>query len=394
LNDPSAQEDDEYVALFRFEDKRGKYNEVALYMPSLDFRKNQRYFVQCPDGSKVITPPGKVFRWTQETLNKNIQDDRVVFKKTKTSPLIDQKGNKAEWNIYTKIYLHERLEKGLRPATLLDDKEFTNSAASKELIRLGVEFPFTKPWQLMSHLCRISGTTADDIILDFFAGSGSMGQGVMKLNASDEGKRRYILVQLPEVLDIDDKAQKDEAEFCDKLGRPRILTEITRERLRRASQKIAEEAPLFTGDMGFRVFKLDTSNIRAWDPRSDDIAGTLDDAVEHLKADRGEQDILFELLLKLGLELTVPVEEKKIAGKTVYNIGAGTLMACLDAKIVAKDVDKLAHGIAEWHKALVSSGETIVVFRDSAFADDVAKTNLTAIIEQAREDRPMIVRSL
>lgn len=231
-------------------------------------------------------------------------------------------------------------------------------------------------------------------ILDFYAGSGTTGHSVMELNARDGGNRQYILVQLPEPLSSTKKEQKAAAAFCEKLKRPANIAELTKERLRRSALKVKESSPSAPCDLGFRVFKLDSSNIRAWDPRRDDIAGTLDESVEHLKTDRTEKDILTELLLKLGLELTVPTEEKKIAGKTVYNIGAGTLMACLDTKIAAKDVEKLAHGIADWHKELAPAGETVVVFRDSAFADDVAKTNLTAILAQAREDRPMIVRSL
>jgi adenine-specific DNA-methyltransferase len=135
-------------------------------------------------------------------------------------------------------------------------------------------------------------------------------------------------------------------------------------------------------DFGFRVFKLDTSNIRTWDPNRDNIAETLDQAAEHLKTDRTEQDILFELLLKLGLDLTVPIESKTITGKTVHSIGAGVLIACLAGKIGAKEVEPLALGIAEWRKTLSPAGETQIVFRDSAFADDVAKTNLTAILQQ------------
>ncbi len=139
---------------------------------------------------------------------------------------------------------------------------------------------------------------------------------------------------------------------------------------------------MFTGDLGFRVFKLASSNIRAWDPDRDDLPKTLEESVEHLKTDRTEADILFELLLKLGLDLTVPIEHKTIAGKTVHSIGAGTLLVCLAPKITAAEVEPLALGIADWHKQLAPAGETTVVFRDSAFADDVAKTNLTAILQQ------------
>ena len=139
---------------------------------------------------------------------------------------------------------------------------------------------------------------------------------------------------------------------------------------------------MFAGDRGFRVFKLDTSNIRAWEPDRDDLRETLLDSIDHIKPDRSQDDILYELLLKLGLDICVPIETRTVAGKSVRAIGAGTLIACLDEKIARGDVEPLALGIAEWHKQLEPAGDTTVVFRDSAFEDDVAKTNLAAILEQ------------
>lgn len=228
----------------------------------------------------------------------------------------------------------------------------------------------------------VGSPSKDDIVLDFFAGSGTTGHAVMAQNAADGGNRRYILVQLPEPLDPENKDQKTAADFCDKLGKPRTIAELTKERLRRAAKKIKEENPMFAGDIGFRAFKLDSSNIQAWAPNRDDLPKTLEESAEHLKTGRSEVDILFELLLKLGLDLTVPIEKKAIAGKTVHSIGAGTLTVCLSDKISSNEVEPLALGIIAWHKQLAPAGETSIVFRDSAFADDVVKTNLTAILQQ------------
>jgi adenine-specific DNA-methyltransferase len=205
---------------------------------------------------------------------------------------------------------------------------------------------------------------------------------VWKLNAKDNGRRRFVLVQIPEPLDPAKKDQKAAALFCDKISRPRNIAELTKERLRRAATEIRSESSATSIDLGFRVFKLHTSNIHAWQPNRHDLAETLDQAADHLRTDRTEQDILFELLLKLGLDLTTPIEQRAVSGKAVHSIGAGVLMACLDSKIAAKDIEPLAHGIADWHKTLAPAGETTIVFRDSAFADDVAKTNLTAILQQ------------
>jgi adenine-specific DNA-methyltransferase len=223
---------------------------------------------------------------------------------------------------------------------------------------------------------------SDGVVLDFFAGSGVTGHAVMSQNAVGANALRYILVQLPEPLDPENDDQRIPARFCDRLGKPRNIAELTKERIRRAGKKIREENPMFAGDLGFRVFKLDTTNIRAWEPDRENLSQTLLDSVEHLKTDRSESDILYELLLKLGLDLCVPMEQRAIAGKAVYIIGAGTLIVCLAPQIGREEVEPLALGIVEWHKVLAPAGETNVVFRDGAFEDDVAKTNLAAILQQ------------
>jgi adenine-specific DNA-methyltransferase len=236
----------------------------------------------------------------------------------------------------------------------------------------------------VSDLRRLTGylTGSDDLVCDFFAGSGTTGQGVMAQNAIDGGNRRYILMQLPEPLDPENKDQKNAADFCDQIGKPRNIAELTKERLRRAGKKIKEENPMFSGDTGFRVFKLDTSNIRAWNPDRDNLEKTLLDHEEHILPGRTEADIVYELLLKLGLDLCVPIESRTFAGKTVGAIGGGVLLACLAERINAKEVEALAQGIVAWHKELAPAGDTTCVFRDSAFENDIAKSNLAAILEQ------------
>lgn len=191
FDDPVAQTTDKYLRLFKNEDKRGKFNIVSLYMPSLDPRPNQRYYITCPDGTKVTTPEkDKMFRWIPETFERNLKDDRVVFIKTKTSPLIDEKGNQAKWNIYTKIYLHERQQTGMKPLTFID---MPNSIGSKELIKMGIDFAFSKPRQLVEHFVRITDKDDNIFVLDFFAGSGTTGHAVLNLNKIDDGKRVFIL---------------------------------------------------------------------------------------------------------------------------------------------------------------------------------------------------------
>jgi adenine-specific DNA-methyltransferase len=270
------------------------------------------------------------------------------------------------------------VQSGKVPQTLWTYNEVGHTQEAKKELIAAVTFPDSdsvfetpKPTRLIRRMLQLAtGTDGDAIVLDFFAGSGSTMHGVFAQNADDGGNRRCILVQLPEPIPVSNS------------GGLKTIADITKERLRRAGKKIREENPMFAGDLGFRVFKLASSNIRAWEPNRDDLPTTLHDSIEHLKTDRTEQDILFELLLKLGLDLTIPIEQKSIAGKAVHNIGAGTLLVCLAEQIAAAEVEPLALGIAAWHKELAPAGETTVVFRDSAFADDVAKTNLTAILQQ------------
>jgi len=280
--------------------------------------------------------------------------------------------------------LPEELDKAKLLNDLLDDSNCYNEKGSEEvnnLLEAGV-FQNPKPRGLVDYLVRAAGASDNDIVMDFFAGSGTTGHAVMAQNVANDTNRRYILVQLPESLDPEDKDQKVAAEFCKGLNKPLNIAELTKERLRRAASKIREENPMFAGDLGFRVFKLDSTNIQEWEPKRENLPQSLLDSVEHLKTDRSEADILYELLLKLGLDLCVPIEKRAIAGKDVHAIGGGVLIACLAEKITSAEVEKLGKGIVEWRKALDPAGDTTCVFRDSAFEDDVAKTNLAAILEQ------------
>jgi adenine-specific DNA-methyltransferase len=202
------------------------------------------------------------------------------------------------------------------------------------------------------------------------------------VNADNNAKRRFILVQLPEPIDSSIGEQRIAAEYCDQIKVPRNVAELTKERLRRAARKIGTDSPQFGGDLGFRVFKLDSSNIRAWSPDPDNLARSLFDNQDHLLEGRSEFDLLYELLIKLGLDLCVPIAHRSIGGKDVNAVGGGVLMACLAMHIDAADVEVLAHGIVAWCKDLAPAGDTTCVFRDSAFADDVAKTNMVAILSQ------------
>jgi adenine-specific DNA-methyltransferase len=339
-------------------------------MATADSRPNLHYDLINPETGLNYGCPAMGWRYDPNTMGRLISEKRILWP------------SNPDGRPRRKAFLTEMDSDFTGFSTIVGDKVFTRDGTADvdDLFDVRV-FDFPKPVRLISSLIE-QGANNLDIVLDFFAGSGTTGHATMAQNADDGRNRRYILVQLPEPLDSENKDQKTAADFCDKLGKPRTIAELTKERLRRTGNKIRKENPMFAGDLGFRVFKLDTTNIRTWEPDRENLSQTLLDSVEHLKSDRSESDVLYELLLKLGLDLCVPMEQKTIAGKTVHSIGAGTLIVCLAPQIGREEVEPLALGIVAWHKALAPAGESTVVFRDAAFADDVAKTNIAAILQQ------------
>lgn len=373
-------------------EKRGAYRTHPLEATkSMGDRPNLVFPIPGPDGTQIL--PKRQWLWSKERVKAALACDGIEFLK-------DKDGN---WTAHSKQYLKDD-DGELRQAKAFSiiDNVFSQHGTNELLDLLGSAhiFPFPKPTGLVRPLLDFGIPDLDGIVLDFFAGSATTAHALMGLNSADNGNRRFILVQIPEP--VEPNENKVAADFCDKLGKPRTIAEITKERLRRAGRKIQQEleakrkklleqqGELFndldnavpTPDLGFRVFKLDSTNIRAWDPHPDDVAAAVTDAMVHLKPGRTDADVLFEALLKLGQDLCAPMEEKIITGKTVRCIGAGALFTCLDSHITQSDSKPLAMGIVEWRKAIAPETESTVLFRDSAFNDDVAKTNLTTILEQ------------
>jgi len=376
-------------------DSRGDWASANMVgIATADRRPNLHYDLINPETGLIYGCPDMGWRYDRNTMGRLIAEKRILWPAN------------PDGRPRRKAFLTEFESDFTGYSTIIGDDVFTRDGTA-DIDRLfdARIFSFPKPVRLISSLVE-QGTGERDIVLDFFAGSGTTGHAVMAQNAADGGNRRYILVQLPEPLASENRDQKTAANFCDQLGKPHTIAELTKERLRRAAEKIKADPQMAqmdtdkknlresassadektadkpTPDLGFRVFKLDSSNIHAWEPNRDNLADTLLQHAEHLKTDRTEQDILFELLLKLGLNLTVPIEQKTISGKTVHSIGSGVLLTCLTPQISNDEVESLALGIVEWHKHTLPAGETQVVFRDSAFADDVGKTNLTAILQQ------------
>jgi adenine-specific DNA-methyltransferase len=342
-------------------DPRGPWSSSDL--TARNYYGDGQYEVTGPTGK--IFGPGKGRYWRQNfnSFKELDKDNRIWWGK--------DGGNMPR----LKRFLSE-VKDGVVPQTLLLHTVVGNTQeAKKELLEFS-EFEETenvlnsvKPTRLLRHLLKI-GTSPknENIVLDFFAGSGPMAHAVMLQNFDDGGNRKFILVQLPE------KLPKEEASA-------KTIADLAKSRIRNVIKKIYGKNPGKSG-LGFKLFKLDSSNIRAWNPDRNDLEGTLYEHTEHLAPNRSEEDVLYELLLKRGVDLTVPIESKEMTGKTVYSIGYGVLFACLDSTISRDEIEYLAQGIVAWHKDLAPASDTQVVFRDSAFIDDVAKTNMTAILEQ------------
>ena len=324
------------------------------------------YAVTCPSGRLIDgPPPGTYWRVSKAKFNELDRDGRIWWG--------TDGGNMPR----LKRFLSD-VKEGRVPQTLWTYQEVGHTQEAKKELIAGVDFPNSdvvfetpKPTRLLRRILQVA-TTPDggDIVVDFFAGTGSTLDAVFQQNAEDKGNRRCILVQLPEPLPGAESAGWSS------------VADITKARLRGAAKKVTESVPEFEGDLGFRVFKLDTSNIRAWNPNPNDLKTSLFDHLEHIEPGRSADDILYEILLKLGLDLCVPIEQQTIAGKQVHSVGGGVLMACLAEDIKAAEAEALALGMAAWREAQGTVGDTTAVFRDNAFQNDVAKSNLAAILEQ------------
>lgn len=312
------------------------------------------------------------FKWTQDFLNEELQKGTKFIIKTSNLSIRfirDEEGFKRPTNfIKDKIIapLINKPENGVG----------TNENASSELSTLiGKDiFDFPKPVSLIKYLIGFIVENENDLVLDFFAGSGTTAHAVMELNSLDAGSRKFICVQLPER--TEDKSEAYKAGY-------KTISQITRKRIIKAGELLqtVKNNDLFseqgkTLDIGFRAFKLDSSNIRAWDGNPDALEDNLFNAGSNIKENRTEEDVLHEILLKYGLDLTMPIEQKEIAGKLVFNIGMGALFISLGDNITTA----VAEGIGKWKEEL-QPATSKVIFKDTGFTD-VEKTNSMQILKR------------
>lgn len=315
------------------------------------------YTITKPNGVVVKRPSDRYWAYSEETILKMIKENAIVWGEGDSMPM-------------AKRYLCD-VQDGLVPVTLFS-REFAgdSSLAKKQIDSIFSDckgiFDYTKPVTLLTRLLQI-GSNSKDIILDFFSGSATTAHAVMQLNAEDGGHRKFIMVQLPEP--CDEKSEAYKAGY-------KNICEIGKERIRRAAKKIAEEHPGADFDGGFRVLKLDSSNMQeVYYTPADFQQSLLDETVDNIKPDRTPEDLLFQVMLDLGVLLSSKIEETTICGKKVFNVEDNFLIACFDEN-VTEDVIT----------AIAKQKPYYFVMRDNSMANDSVATNFDQIFETYSPD--------
>jgi adenine-specific DNA-methyltransferase len=330
------------------------------------------YEIITPSGRKVLPPSGYCWRLDKQILNNYISDNRIWF------------GEHGSNVPRIKRFLSE-VKSTITPMTVWKYTDVGHSQSAKQKLKKLFDgkayFDYPKPVELIQRMIELY-TREADIILDFFSGSATAAHANMQLNVEDRKKRKFIMVQLPE--------QTDEKSEAYKVGYKNIC-EIGKERIRRAGDKIVENNKDKEGienlDIGFKVFKLDSSNLKKWNPDYDKLEMSLDDIVSNYVEGRTEEDVLFEIMLKYGIDLTYPIEIENVNGKKIFSIGFGLLFVCLDDEITTEIADFICVKRDElMPKSIVEDEDvrkiTRVVFKDNGFIDDSAKTNIIQILKR------------
>ncbi len=351
------------IMSFKFTDEyfseRGKYLLSPL-KSWLDFRKTLIYDIICPDGSTINN------QWicSEATYLELKKDGRIEFKRNED----------GEWSIYKKQYLNDN-DGFVIPPSLLLEVAYTlhGKIELKKIFNKEDIMPFPKPKNLIKYIISMN-LNSEDFILDFFSGSATTAHAVLELNKEDGGNRKFICVQLPEPTPVDSEAYKAGYKTIAEIGKERIRRVINNIKEEKEKQLDLDENKL---DLGFKVLKLDSSNIVSWDPETKELQRTLLESVNNIKEDRTNEDVLFEILLKLGLPLTVNISEREIEKTKVYIIGNGELFICLDTI----NNLKVADGIVEIKNEL-NPEVCRVVFRNTGFINDVIQTNTIQILKR------------
>lgn len=366
----------EYLKRYKESDSEGRF-----YWDTFKRKSGKQYYpIECPDGTILEKDEyGNPISWlrSKERFEKDLEKGDIrIIKSTKG------------WSVQFK----QRLPKGKKPRSIFIEEsvwvnEGTTSLGNQELLDMfGVNlFDNAKPTKLLKKIIGFN-VSKDDLVMDFFSGSGTFAQAIMEYNQEQNSNCKFILVQYPENLEKkleqtsgdSRKILENGIKLLKDLNRNPYITEIAKERIIRASKNLLnlnkEKKDL---DLGFKVFKLDSSNIKKWNPDYDELEQSFDDILENFIPNRSEEDVVYEIMLKYGIDLTYPVEERIINGKKVFSIGFGALIICLDNDITLD----LVNGIVDLNKELEPE-ICRVVFKDNGFATDSVKTNAIQILKR------------
>lgn len=315
------------------------------------------YEITTPSGRKVLPPAGYCWRLTKERFEEYVKDNRIWF---------GEDGNNVP---AIKRFLSE-VKDTVTPMTIWKYEDVGHSQEAKQELKKLFDnrsyFDYPKPVKLIKRMLELyTLPDTEDIVMDFFSGSATTAHAVMEMNAEDGGNRRFILVQLPELTKENSDAYKDGY---------RTISEIGIERIRRAGERI-QETTEHSVDTGFKVFRLDSSNIKAWDPHAEDLEGTLLDLLDNIKSDRTTEDVLYEIILKIGLPLTVPIAEISSQNGTFYKVDDGEVFVCLEDSIRLEFVQEMIQTIERGKKPKF-------IFKETGFPDDSTKTNIIQILKK------------
>lgn len=342
--------------LYTRSDERGAYRDKDFVFKNKSANGNQKYLIRCPDGEMVRPKEGYIYRFIRERFDRALSDGLVTFKRTSSGPLVTEAGEQAHWNIYIKKYLGDGTG---APATLIP-KEMAGiynggTQCVQELFDNIRVFDNVKPVDLIAYFINMAAEE-DAIVMDFFSGSATTAHAVMKLNAESGANRKFIMVQWPE--ETDKKSDAYRAGYGN-------ICEIGKERIRRAGRQWEDKGI----DVGFRVLKADSSNMKdVYYSPSRIRQESLFEAVDNIKEDRTQEDLLFQVMLDLGVLLSGSIEEKVIGGRKVFKVAGGFLIACFDSEVTEEVV-----------KAVAREKPDYAVFRDSGMASDSVVANFEQI---------------
>ncbi len=329
-------------------------------------------------GIDYYPPNGRIWCYNKSTLDKLMEDNRIKF------GITDDSSPKR------KLFLKERIAKGdtKTPSSILLDAGTTKTGTTEimKLFNNQKVFDYPKPTTLLTRLMQYGFIKNEDIILDFFSGSGTTAHATWLYNLNRETNAKFVLVQLPENLDKALVSASTDAKktircaiaMLDSINKPHLLTEVAKERIRRAGKKIKEESPLTTQDLdtGFRVLKLDSTNMENIYYSPKDISqADLFTQVDNVKSDRTGEDLLFQVMLELGATLDSKIESTMVDGKTIYNVAEGYLVACFDMDVT----DEVVTAIAKMQPVYA-------VLRDTSMKNDATATNFEQIFKTYSPD--------